>query len=669
MIELIFPYISGMLRRLPNYILYILSIYITGIAVFTVFRLVLIFTNLSQLFSGSIPGNEISSLLFQAMFMGLRFDTVISGYLLIVPIAVLGLTHIVSFNRIIVNRITAIFISTVYPLAFLLSALDIPFFNHFMSRLNAVIFSWAPNMEFGLKMTLQEPNFYLFIFLYAGLAFAFIRVAKIAYKKNLEKEPESDFNIQPVLVPVKRFILFLVFLAITIILIRGRIAEKNPIVVGTAFFSDYPLINQLGLNPVFTLLRSILDENMEENRELNLMDTETAKGNVRKWFHTENNGDNSPVSRKVSPDTTLTTKPNVVLVIMESMTANKLKRFGNPLSVTPNLDSLANNSYCFENIYSAGIHTFNGIYGTLFSHPALLKKHPMEQVNINKYTGFSKALSLNGYSTTYFTTHDDQFDNVAGFLKNSYFDEIISQKDYPKEQVMSTLGVPDQYMFEFAIPKLTEKAATGKPFFTAFMTASDHEPYIIPKNTAFKAKQKDHRNPIIEYADWSIGHFIELASKEPWFDNTIFIFIADHGGPYNDYEYHLVRSMNHVPLIIHSPKLLKPKTLDAIGGQIDVFPTVMDILQLPYVNNTLGVNLLKEERPYMYFSADDKIGCIDKSYYYVKDLNGPEYVYKYKTPGQTNYLKEYQSKADSMRTYAYSMLQTSQWMIQNRLTE
>jgi len=321
-------------------------------------------------------------------------------------------------------------------------------------------------------------------------------------------------------------------------------------------------------------MRSYLDSLDPDNESISLMDNEEAVKNVRKYYHITNTEYASPIARKIIPDSISANKPNVIVVIMESMSAAKMKRYGNTDNLTPFLDSLSMHSVYFDKYYTAGEHTFNGVFSTLFSFPALYRFHPLKQ--IKQYMGIAYTLKNIGYSTSYFTTHDGQFDNIEGFLHANYFDHIISQSNYPNEEVKTTLGVPDDFMFRFSMPILNDFSQSGKPFFAAFMTASDHGPYYIPEY--FKPHTSDIKKQIVEYADWSLGRFIQLARKQKWFDNTIFVFTADHGAALK-VSYPIPLNYHHSPLIIYAPKLLEPKTYENISGQIDIFPTIMGLIK------------------------------------------------------------------------------------------
>jgi phosphoglycerol transferase MdoB-like AlkP superfamily enzyme len=642
---------------------FIFFIYLTGILFFTAFRLILLILEAGQL--NILPG--AAWLIFQSFVIGFRFDTVISCYILTLPLLALAAASFFRFENKIFYRAVTIFISVFYLIAFFICAADIPYFKYYFSRITIAILNWVDSPAFMFKMVFEEIKYliFLFVFILVGAFFVFI-VVKIYRKRLLGRRFGSNIKNSKFL--YMNIAAALLSVCLVFVGIRGRIEQKSPIRVGTAFFSNYAFPNQLALNPVFTFIRSWLDAQKPENKNLKLLDDKAAIENVKRYLGVNGGGFQSPIARKVTAGGN-EIKANIVVVIMESMSAAKMARFGNPGNLTPNLDSLSKIAYCFDNIYSAGIHTRNGIYSTLFSYPALLRQHPMDKVIVPRFSGFSNTLSDAGYHTIFFTTHDDQFDNIGGFLNSNSFHRVISKKDYPTDKILSTLGVSDDYLFEFSIPMLNELNSDGKPFFAAFMTASDHGPYIIPKGIPFKPHSEDIQKQIVEYADWSIGKFLKLASKQKWYSNTIFVFVADHGAILGDNVYDMPLTFNHTPLIIYSPSYTSPKVFKQLGGQIDIFPTVMGLLNVSYVNNTMGVNLLRESRPYIYFSNDEKIGCLDQEYFYIyRTENGTESLYKYRNNETENYLNILRQKADSMKNYSFSMMQASQWLIQNGKT-
>ena len=651
--------ISFIKKNIPVYCIYILKVYFLGIILFTLFRILL----LAVCFG--MKGHATTGMLLTSFVYGWRFDTCISGYILSFPFLVLIIASIFRSLRNYLYKIIFFFIAAFYCTAFFICAADVPYFKQFSSRLTTSVLLWTGSPLFMLKMIFAELSFWIYLVPFILVCYFFIRKLRIIHEILFTQQEKFAFG---------KIISTIIFAGLIFLGIRGRIDEKSPIRIGTAYFSDNSFANQLGLNPVFTFLRSWLDDQSPENDQLKLMDEKTAIAFVRKSFGATDA--DSPVLRKIISDSAVQkTNPlklsgqnfnemNVVIVIMESMSKYFMGEYGGP-KLTPELDSIAKRSYSFENIYTSGIHTFNGIYSTLFSYPALMHQHPMNKIPSRKFYGISSVLKEKNYATIFFTTHDGQFDNAEGFLHANDFDEIISKEDYPSNKSLSTLGVPDDFMFEFSIPVLNEINKSGEKFLCAFMTASNHKPFVLPENIPFHPKSTSEDEKMVEYADWSVGKFLKLASLQPWYKNTIFVFVADHGCDLSG-TYDMPLSYHHSPLIIHSPELIpQPETFDCLGGQMDIFPTLMGLMNIAYENNTMGIDLLKEKRPFIYFTADDKIGCLDKEYFFLRKNDGSESLYHYQNASTENILEKYEAKADSMKNYAYSMLQTTQWMISN----
>ena len=589
--------------------------------------------------------------IIKSFIMGVRFDIVISGYILILPTLIFLTLELIGFKSKSIKQFFFYWIYILFTIAFTVSTADIPYFNQFYDRFSVGAFEWMESYKIVISMIFQEPKYFLFIIPFILLEIVFY----ILLKKIFEQENET----QKINFFLNTFV-SLIFLAIVFLGIRGRIEEKSPIRIGTAYFSNNSFLNKLGLNPSFTLIRSYLDSKDEDNRVVKFMDDKLAIEMVQKNLGITKTQYNSPIAREVQPDTLLSAQPNVVLIIMESMSAAKMKRYGSTEELTPFLDSLSHNSIYFENIYTAGKHTFNGIFSTLFSFPALYRQHSMK--TNNQYDGISTSLLKNGYSTTYFTTHDSQFDNIEGFLRSNNFQNVISQSDYPVSEVKTTLGVPDDFMFRFSIPKINELSERENPFFVTFMTTSDHSPFYVPEY--FQPKAKAIESQIVQYADWSLQQFIQLASKEAWFNNTIFVFVADHGAAI-DAKYDISLNYFHTPLIIYAPELFKANEVhQKIGSQIDVYPTVMGLIKQKYVNNTLGIDLLNEERKFTIINDDDKVGILDTDYLCIMKNNGAKLeLYKYKEQDKSNYFDQEQEKALEMADYAKSNMQVHQIMI------
>jgi phosphoglycerol transferase MdoB-like AlkP superfamily enzyme len=336
--------------------------------------------------------------------------------------------------------------------------------------------------------------------------------------------------------------------------------------------------------------------------------------------------------------------------------------------LTNRFDTLVKQGVFFDRFYSAGIHTFNGLFSTETGFPAIMNTHPLENYTGKAFKGISYWLKQNNYSTNFFTCHDGQFDNMEGFMKFNHFDQFYSQDDYPSDKAVSTLGVPDHYLFEYALEKMdAQYRENNAPFFSYILTSSDHGPWVVPTDIPFKPTAADEHDRSTQYADWALGNFIDKAKQYDWFNNTLFVFVADHGVNFG-HTYAMPLSYNHIPCLFYMPSQLKPDTISSVGGQIDVLPTVLSFLKIPFKNTSMGIDLMHEKRPWMYFTADSKIGAINEEFYYFDLLDEQrEMLYKFKDLDTKNYMDDYKTKADSMKKYAVDMIRSADYIIKQRL--
>jgi len=633
-------------RILPPGIRYLLKIYVIGIIAFTVLRAIFFMVHYSM--STEIPAATLS----QSFLMGFRFDTVISCYILLLPFILSFLLLLLSSKR-IPYRIINLYLILVYGMAFFICAADIPYFGQFYTRMTFAALNWTDTPMFMLKVMFTEPVHYLYIGIFGMMLWLFSGILRrVRFRMVLV----GDYSL------IKKLSVLVLVGGLLFLGIRGRVGVKSPIRWGTAFFSEYSFANQMGLNPVFTFIRTGID--FMNNEELNFMKDKEAIKNVVSYLNIPTDNlltEESPIARKMI-FAEQEQNYNVILVLMESISAQDMDRYGNGARLTPVLDKLtAEAGFVFDNFYSAGIHTFNGLHSTLYSVPALMHRHPLKGFqSMNSTNGIPIILEEHGYKTVFFTSHDAQFDNMGGYMLANGFQEIISEKDYDPAEVISTLGVPDHVLFREAIEHINRLTPDGNPFFATILTGSNHGPYVIPEGTSFKSDQSDMKDKMVQYADWSVGEFLENAASQAWFANTLFIFTSDHGNVTKPV-YDMPLSYHHIPLLIYAPKIFNENlSVKHLGGQIDLFPTLMGILKMDYENNTLGTDMLNEDRRFICFSADDKLACLSDSLFYVQRNNGMSSLYKYKTSDRIDYLKTYPEMAKEMKLFSESMLQAAQ---------
>lgn len=641
-----------LLKRLPAPVQYILLVYGSGILVFSFFRFLLLCLHVGEV--KEIP----STVILQSLLMGLRFDAVINGYILLLPAVLFFIFSFFKTKKILLAKIISAFIAIVYSISFFIHVCDIRWFGHGAARITVSVLQWSDSPGWMLKFIFQDIYNYPFLVLFFILIILFHKLIRKIRTVSFENE-NREISL------TKNISIYLLLFACMFLGIRGRLAIKSPIRWGTAFFSKYNFANQLGLNPVYTMMRSWLDKRENLEVKYHFMDDQVAAKLVRESLGIQNSeGAISPVARKI----TSAGNPhsyNVVVVLMESMSAKNMAQFENTGNLTPVLDSLFDRSISFTNFYSDGNHTFNGIYSSLYGFHSLPMVHHMKDLaHQQPYSGLPVTLFGHGYKTAFFTTHDDQFDNMAGFLLPNGFERIISEKDYDRNDVLSTLGVPDHVMFGRVIKEIGEMNKTGKPFFAAMISGSNHEPLVFPENISLKTHSPEMEERMVEYADWSIGQFMNEASKHTWFDSTIFVFTGDHGGLTDGYDRYL--AFHHLPLIIYAPKIYpQPQLINSVGGQADIYATICGLLNISYTNNSMGIDLMKTQRDFYPFNFDEELCCISTNNFFTI---GHDQEHFYKIAADQKSISETEKTAlmDSMKIFLEATMQTTQKMIEER---
>jgi len=632
---------------------YILSVYAIGIVVFTLFRVV----NTLVYCLGAETWPDFEGQYLQALWMGWRFDTVVSCYLLALPLLMAIVGEVARIRARAYYLTMHIITVTLYTLAFFVCAVDVPFFSYFFSRLNAVAMNEADSFGIILHMIVSNPAYMAGLAAFIALAVGYAFLMRWVFRRLLSS---ADRHMQTGwAIALAVLLLFSGFVGM-----RGRLSKKSPIRVGTAYYCGNAFLNQLGLNPVFTLIKSIGEMNKNANQPLALMDAAEAEAVFNEQLGIMKEG-----VEPLLPEGT-----NVVLVIMESMTVDKTGLVdGGKRSLTPCLDSLMQRGMLFTQCYSAGIHTYNGVYSTLYSHPAIPARHTMAYTFPPSMCGLPHQLRAAGYQTTFMMTHKESYDNMENFLHANAFDSVVGQSHFPDQERVGTWGLPDHRLFEHAVEHCRAMARKGTPFFTVIMTCSDHVPYILPDNIPFTPRSKALADKMVEYADWSIGHFMQLAAQDekntdggsPWFDNTVFVFIADHGAAGQSI-YDIALSYHHVPMLFYCPKHIAPQRCDQLALQTDLYPTLMGMLPYPYDNNTFGVDLRRVQRQYAYFSSDDKISVVDTAWLYICQVaENNEHLYHYCDTTAGDQLALHPEKAAAMRRHAFGLIQHSYNMIKN----
>lgn len=654
-------------------LVYLFCIQAVALFILFIYRLVFLYVGFDNVASLEDKWNLIS----YSFFLSFRFDNIVASWVLLLPLVLLPVLALCKLFNKNVLRIFNIYFILLYGIIFLVSCVDIPYFSYFFRHINASILNWAEYGNETAGMIFTEKSYLFFVALYFVLLVFFIFSTIFIARKVLKIFTLNNARKQ--LFPV--VVLLILGYTVFYIGIKGRFRQEGFLEINDAYFSYDSFINQMTVPPSLYMFKSFTYESTEETT---LLEEDEALRLASQYLNLNiEKGDY--INQKLSKDSLIMNKANVVIVLVESFSNGYLNVKVNGESLMPYMNNLIAQSYYFDNFYSQGTHTNQGIVSSLYSFPSIFERQMMKSIDIQKfsppvsledefqqksisapiYKGLPQNLATSGYESMFFVTHSSKFDNLGNFLLSNGFDKVYSQDDYSESNWVNIWGISDHYLFDYAIDQMNNTYKSGKPFLAALMTISNHPPIYYTKEFEKSSTKDDER--AMAYTDHCIKSFIEEASKEEWFENTIFVFLGDHGKIIGGDKYDMPLSLNHVPLIIYSP-LLKdvPKRISSPGGQIDVYPTVMGLLNSVSSYNSYGVDLLKNKRDYMFFTSDDKLGCMSDKYFYVFDVSSKR-TFLYDTNTSANIINGNISVVDSMQNYSFSMIESAKYILKNQI--
>ena len=536
-----------------------------------------------------------ASELFQAFYLGLKFDLQLS-LLMTLPLFLLGGIHFLSPFEYDSRRRFWLFLQTsIFTLVLFAYFINFAYFSYLQKPIDAYIFRFLKNFSTSMEMVWSTyPVVWLsLLLLLIASVYAYTLSKIIVYFSDL-------------LVPLrtrKNKALLMLICSLTVIFgMYGKISYY-PLRWSDAFFSTHRFVPTVAMNPILYFFNTLKNKDVHFDID-----------KVKKYYPevAEYLGVTKPdinalnFSRKITPKKRFEKAPNVVIVIMESFSSYKTGVSGNPLTPTPNIDSLANNGIYFENFYTPSTGTARSVWTAVTSIP---------DVEINKTSTRNPLIvhqktlinAFKDYEKLYFIGGSASWGNIRGVLSSNIPNLNLYEEGLYTSPRMDVWGISDLHLFEEANSILKTQ---DKPFFAIVQTSGNHRPYNIPEdNRGFVKKEvskkeaktygfrsSDEYNSF-RFMDHSIGVFIEQAKKEKYFDNTIFAFFGDHG--VNATAKHIspakqqlhIHSLN-VPFIIYAPKLLESKKYSMAANEVDVLPTLVSLAGLPYTHGTLGSDLL-----------------------------------------------------------------------------
>lgn len=620
----------------------------------------------------SKPGRPLPG---SAILLGLRYDARIVSVIGLAMLLLCFLPFLNPFRNRIAKKIWPLVLTIVFFIFLIAYISDFYHYDYLQERLNASVLNYMEDAAISFGMMKQSyPLVSISILLIVLLSAYWFFAKRIIKKIDKSESSVNRRNLKWYFIPAVLLMGALIF---------GRF-NQYPLRWSDAFSLGDDFKAHTALNPFQSFLSSL----KFKNSSYDIKKVRAHYPEMAAYLGVDHpDVDSLNFDRTTRFPDTAGTKTNVVIVICESFSAYKSSMFGNRLNPTPFFNDLARQGVFFERCFTPAFGTARGVWATLTGipdvqnpttssrNPAAVNQHSI----MNDFTGYDKFYFLGGSTT---------WANIRGVLNNNIDGLKIFEEDSFDAGTVDVWGISDKDLFLAANKEFSKQT---KPFIAIIQTAGNHRPYTIPAKDLPEFKRASYpedslrNNSFISnaelnaflYADFSMQKFIEAAKKETYFDNTVFIFVGDHGlrgDAGNNFPVSFTKQgigAEHVPLLFYAPELLQPKTILNVCSQLDVLPSAAFIVRQNHTNTTLGKNLFNrnDSTERVAFIADPNtfnVGVVSNQFYWGRNINTKEKFFVSVLDNST-VIKDAKtdSIADRMEKLTQAWYETSKYLLLN----
>jgi phosphoglycerol transferase MdoB-like AlkP superfamily enzyme len=604
------------LPNIPKTVRLVLAIGIIFLLIMSLLRLALYMVFPSQ-------GHSFVSLL-PSFWLGIRYDLRYAGILTVFLLLTGSLIFLDPFRRLAGQRWLYFVVSLAALWLVFFYCVDFAHYAYLSQRLSASVLNYLTDTGISAGLVWQTyPVLRILLVLIAG-TWLIRRVVKIVFERIRQRESGP-------MTRAARTGWFIAAFLLTGLGIFGRIGQY-PLRWSDAFSEGGDYQANLSLNPFQSFFSSL----KFRHTTYDSVKVKAAYPVLAPYF-----GWDSGYVRAYagSPGP----KPNVIVVICESFSGYKSSMWGNPLNTTPFFDSLCRSGLFFDHCFTPSYGTARGVWAVLTGIPDVAPATSTSSRNPAAVDQHTIINDFEGYNKFYFLGGSTSWANIRGLLTNNIQDlHLYEQADYQSPKV-DVWGISDKNLFLEATKVLQRQQG---PFFAVIQTADNHRPYTIPKEDRdefhsvrvsqdslqkFGFASNEEMNAF-RYTDFSYRTFIEAASKENFFRNTIFLFVGDHGIP-GDAGDMFPRAWTadrltaeHVPLLVYAPGKAGGRRFSVDCSQVDILPTLAGLCHISYRNTTLGRDLFDtvhnrgKGMAFIYDPDQAYIGVVSSGYFYRRGL-------------------------------------------------
>lgn len=518
----------------------------------------------------------------QVFFQSIRLDITTGSLLSAIPLILITVYSL--FPKRILIYLFKLFIIIELLLVVFIHSGEINAYAEWNSKLSARVFVHLINPDEVFRTADYSMTIWFVVYSILEIIFG-IKILNWLFKQ-IPEQPKISWKLKTViLIPILPLLLGFYFL-----FARGG-WQQIPINIDAAYYSKNYVLNDVSVNSPYFFGKSFILYRRSNIGEFLSNYKESEIEQILHDFYTYD---------KTSEIEILNTKkPNIIFLILESWTAKVSNRITGEPGASPEFDSLSKEGILFTNIYSTSTTSEVGNSSIFSGYPALPEIFiTMQPAKHRKLTALNQTLKPLGYTAGFYFSGDLKYGNIGSYFNDHGFERIHDESDFPAGYRKGKLNYYDEDLFKLFLHEINQQK---EPFLECAFTGSTHSPYDCPapRKAKWKGKEADFMNSVL-YADECISDFIKNASKEPWYQNTLFVIVADHGhaSPYetnpNSSEFY------HIPLLFYGPALkdeVKGLVIDKIGSQSDIAQTLLQQLNIQTDDYPWSKNLLSAETP------------------------------------------------------------------------
>jgi phosphoglycerol transferase MdoB-like AlkP superfamily enzyme len=538
--------------------------------------------------------NDLGTI-FTLVFNGLKIDLSTVGYLLILPAIFHPWLMLSKFRKAWLSVLKVIFFFIFMSVLFFELATP-AFIIEYGFRPNRLFIEYLAYPDEVMKMLFNGHLLTIVVIsslLIIPSKYIWQSINKLVYTKK------TLINLSP----LSSALSFIVLFCVLFLCARGTMGHR-PINPSYVYFSNDPLINSLTLNSIYSVAHAYKQFGNEENASK--LYGKMATDDVIQLIRQETGLTAQAFNSKAQPSFTSRApfyqgKPkNLVIILEESLGAQFVSSLGG-LPLTPEIDKLNAEGWAFKDLYATGTRSVRGIEAVITGFtPTPARAVVKLDKSQHGFFTIASLLEKNGYTTQFIYGGESHFDNMKSFFLGNGFTDIVDFNDIKKPKFVASWGASDEDLFNQANVELNALHKNEKPFLSFIFSSSNHDPFEIPagvvtpieysKEQLAKVDSKELlRHKAIQYADYALGRFIDKAKKQPYWQDTVFMVVADHDARALGNELVPIKNF-HIPGVILNSG--KPPFFDKrIVSQIDLAPTLLSLIGVTNHSPMLGHDL------------------------------------------------------------------------------